>query len=143
MKRIMLFFFLTFNALSSLSTGICSSSQSNQLIVPVLAIPIDKQGNTELHYYAAEGNLVAVTELINSDYVEDIINSKNFKGSTPLHIAVSRGDIEIVKKLIEAGANISERDAQGRTAQSIAEKNKRPDIEFLLIGKQLEDCFSD
>ena len=37
-------------------------------------------------------------------------------GETPLHLAAGKGDVEEVKRLLNAGADVKARDEDGRTA---------------------------
>lgn len=53
---------------------------------------------------------------------------------TPLHHAVVNGSIEMMKMLIEAGADIDQRDMMGRTPLHLAAKNNNLDsVRVLLV----------
>jgi len=98
----------------------------------------DTFGYTPLHYAAAAGYLHILAEIIEeeqnifegfpracateyTDIVEVLlihganVNAKNNKGVTPLHFAVSSGDVKIVKMLIKYGAYVNARDDEGNT----------------------------
>lgn len=64
----------------------------------------DSEGskNTPLHWAACYGNKDIITCLI--DRGADV-NSENGCGATPLHDAVSRGDVTICQELLHSGAN--------------------------------------
>ena len=51
-------------------------------------------------------------------------NIKDMEGDTPLHLAVRLKNIEIVKYLLRVGASISQKNNEGETPFSIAEKNE-------------------
>ncbi len=70
---------------------------------------------------------------------KDRVNQADDDGRTPLSIAVSEGiSIEVIKKIIELGARISEPDAQGATPLHIALRSKRFDVTRLLIESGAE-----
>ena len=88
-----------------------------------LATPDDKQ-RTLLHYAAMHGHAEALLMLISEIktrneklikenkedegkiLIEEIINAEDINGTTALHLACCHGHADVVKGLIEAGANI-------------------------------------
>lgn len=56
------------------------------------------------------------------------VNKKNKDGCTPLHNASKKGYIEVVKLLVEHGADISARTKLKRTAEDVARIAKRSHI---------------
>jgi ankyrin repeat protein len=55
---------------------------------------------------------------LGEDNIADVNSSENLGGSecdTPLHIAIAREDLYIVRFLLDYGANIEARDSLGRT----------------------------
>jgi ankyrin repeat protein len=61
----------------------------------------------QLHRAAQDGDLVRVNELIERKYP---LNRFDDLGKTPLHYAVQDNRLEVVKRLIEAGANVNAHD---------------------------------
>ena len=63
-----------------------------------------------------------------------------YKNSTPLGVAISKGDVATVKKLIEYGASVHEK-CNGMTPLMIAARYNQSDIISLLIssGANLKD----
>ena len=53
---------------------------------------------------------------------------------TPLNVAVSKGDIEVVKKFIEYGANVNEKSDDMSPLMTAARYNKVEIIKFLLAS---------
>jgi len=62
---------------------------------------------------------------------------KNYKGETPLGIAVSRGWASMVIKLLENGANINEKGPQGINLLHIASSRGMTDVAKVLVKKGL------
>jgi ankyrin repeat protein len=51
------------------------------------------------------------------------VSAQNQDGITPLHLATSNNDVEVIKTLFNAGANNSLRDNDGQTAMHLAAQN--------------------
>ena len=58
---------------------------------------------------------------------------KNKHGDTPLHHAVSYGDSELVKILLDHGADINAKDNRGQTPLKSARRRKKEEIVKLLL----------
>src|SRR5687768_14864672 len=61
----------------------------------------------QLHRAAQDGDLVRVNDLIERKYP---LNRFDDLGFTPLHYAVQDNRLEVVKRLIEAGADVNAHD---------------------------------
>lgn len=64
-------------------------------------------------------NSVVIRRLLNDPRV-DISSIADMNGNTPLHLAASKGTSANIRALLEAGANVNQRNKQGRTALSNA-----------------------
>lgn len=64
----------------------------------------DKEGNTALHSFAADGKLPLLKRLVN---VKADINALNTAGMTPLHLAVGNKGLEIIECLLSKGADVN------------------------------------
>ncbi|XP_022750497.1 serine/threonine-protein phosphatase 6 regulatory ankyrin repeat subunit B-like [Durio zibethinus] len=74
--------------------------------------------NRAVHAAARGGNLKILKELL-SDYT-DILAYRDKRGSTVLHTAAGRGQVEVAKNLVESFDIINSVDDQGNTALHIA-----------------------
>lgn len=60
------------------------------------------------------------------------LNHVEDNGDTALHIATKRGNIEIVKMLLDHGAKIDLKNVNDKTVLDIAKENNRDEICMLL-----------
>ena len=60
------------------------------------------------------------------------VNARNYRRSTPLHIAVEDGRVEVVQVLLEYGADVGAEDENGRTALQVVSNKRRDEIVKLL-----------
>lgn len=66
-----------------------------------------------LHRATKEGNLTVVTELLKCGYRN--IDAKNEDGQIAVHLACRFQNEDMIKKLIDSGANVNCRDSDGNT----------------------------
>ena len=64
----------------------------------------DKDGDRAVHH-AAFGDESAVIQLLVNAGAD--LNARNKRRQTPLHIAVNKGHISVVKSLLELGCHVS------------------------------------
>ncbi|RXG54558.1 Tyrosine-protein kinase shark [Armadillidium vulgare] len=84
-----------------------------------------------LHRAVSQENIKVVSELLKSGYRK--IDAKNNCGQTALHIACTKGNLELVRLLLEANANVDVRDQDGMTPLQHACRHNYPSIVHLLI----------
>ena len=92
---------------------------------------------TALHFAANEGKLEIVKELLRKQNIDK--DAKSTIDRTPLHLAVIRGFIEIVRALIESGANRNSRDFDENTVLHMASEFGHAQIIIYLI----KECQAD
>lgn len=93
----------------------------------------DKDGDRAIHH-AAFGNEPAVVELMWSHHNNLQINAINEKQQTALHIAVNKALIEVVKVLLNLGANVCVQDNDGDTPLHDAITKEKNEIVDLLLN---------
>ena len=52
------------------------------------------------------------------------VNVKDQKGNTLLHLAIDRGDRYIIRRVVESGGSLLEKNGQGKTAYQLAERRR-------------------
>lgn len=71
------------------------------------------------------------------------INQTDYDGKTPLHYAVSSGDLKRVKYFVEHGSNVNVKDRDGITPLHIATIDKNYDIISYLLSKKADKLSKD
>ncbi|XP_071692896.1 uncharacterized protein [Rutidosis leptorrhynchoides] len=80
----------------------------------------DEMKNRAVHALARGGNLGILKELLGDCLNDDVLGYKDIHGSTILHTAAGRGQVEVVKYLISKYKIINSLDKQGNTPLHIA-----------------------
>ena len=82
------------------------------------------------------GNLEAVKELLKDSRVQSLINQPNDIGETPLILAARSAvsGVDVVKTLVENGADVNSADEEGYTALTHAAKNGDLETVDFLLG---------
>jgi len=83
------------------------------------------------------------SEIYNLEVDKDKIDTLNEDGLGPLHLAAQYGNVDIVNKLIENGADINIKDKYGSTALRWAIVGDNKDIALLLIKKGIDFKIKD
>ncbi|KAG8148382.1 NF-kappa-B inhibitor cactus isoform X3 [Chelonus insularis] len=75
----------------------------------------DYDGNTQLHKFMLHTPIYdkLVEALVDATWPASLLNTQNNYGVTVLHLAAKKGQSDIVRQLIVAGANPYARDSQG------------------------------
>ncbi|GAA5797353.1 acyl-CoA-binding protein [Helicostylum pulchrum] len=92
--------------------------------------------------YARQDNLEKLSLAITQD--NELLNSKDQDGFTVLHLASDRGNIDIVKYLIDAGADLNiQTDEDKETALHLACISEQFEIAKLLIDRGIDQTLVD
>lgn len=68
----------------------------------------NKQGDLPLHYAVKSGRQQVVRWLLDHSPYEHAVNAINNYGRAPIHLAVSRDNLQLVEYLIKCGANLNQ-----------------------------------
>ncbi|KAI9125814.1 hypothetical protein K1719_003232 [Acacia pycnantha] len=86
-----------------------------------------------IHAAARGGNWEVLKQLLGSG--SDILALRDGQGSTVLHAAAGRGQVEVVRNLLESSEIITSTDAQGNTALHVASyRGYLPVVEILILA---------
>ncbi|KAI4884098.1 hypothetical protein NFI96_020423, partial [Prochilodus magdalenae] len=90
----------------------------------------DKDGDRAVHH-AAFGDEGSVIEVLHRGGAD--LNARNKRRQTPLHIAVNKGHLQVVKTLLDFGCHPSLQDSEGDTPLHDAISKKRDDMLSVLL----------
>lgn len=88
-------------------------------------------GNTALHYASANGNLEIAKFLLSRKTIS--LNPQNIRGNTPLHWAALNGHEPVVQALIDAGCDARIKNADNRSATTLAEQQGHLQVVNILL----------
>uniref|UniRef100_A0A8C1X2I2 NF-kappa-B inhibitor alpha n=1 Tax=Cyprinus carpio TaxID=7962 RepID=A0A8C1X2I2_CYPCA len=96
----------------------------------------ERGGNTPLHLAVRELRKECVRELTSCSRTPPAhLNITNYAGVSALHLAVHKGNCEIIHMLLEAGADVNQRDlGSGRSPLHWAVEGQRSEVVTLLLN---------
>ena len=94
----------------------------------------DRKGETALMHALSKSRVDAARLLLLRGKVGDL-NAQNENGETLLMRAVNIGDVELVRALLDGGADVSRSDVLGNSAAVIAYENDQKEIQELLLRR--------
>lgn len=94
----------------------------------------ERGGNTPLHLAVRERRTECVREITTTSQNNDYLHITNYSGVSALHLAVQKGSDDIIGMLIEAGADVNQKDlGSGRSPLHWAVESQSPQLVKLLI----------
>lgn len=109
------------------SLAVCSSFAIAQDMPPAEVT----QGNQLVHDVAKTGTGARLKELLSKN--PQLLNLKNVRGSTPLHLAAINPDPSAIEALLAAGAEVNGADDEGFTPLHMAAFHRQADYALLLL----------
>ena len=119
-----------------------ASNKGSMKIKQILELFLNKPdslGHTPMHSYAYHGNMKQSIEIVK--FAAPICLSPNHQdnfGTTPMHIALEKGHLEIVKALIPKWDNKKAKNHENKSAFQIAQEKGYKKIMKLMIQNTLE-----
>ena len=111
--------------------------------------PIDKEENNIFHRITFQNSTSIfnifekhLTSTKQKNEIKTLINKQNSKGLTPLHYSCYKGNIIIIKKLINLGANIKLTNNKGLNILHLASQNNQVNVLAYFIEKYNFDPMS-
>lgn len=104
---------------------------------PAIVYAVRTPGDA-LHSATDRGDLVGITRILQAS--PDCVDARNARGRTSLHVAAMKGRNDIVKHLLQYGADVNARSGWRYTPLIFAAENLHSDIVVTLVraGAQLE-----
>ncbi|CAI9725800.1 serine/threonine-protein phosphatase 6 regulatory ankyrin repeat subunit A-like [Octopus vulgaris] len=112
-----------------------SNKKSRSEAVFLVNLP-QKTRETPFHYAARSGNSNVLLEITKSKSPSDIraiVNKQSINGWSPLLVASEKGQLEIVKILLQNNARIDVFDEHGKAALHLAAENGHEEVADLLL----------
>ncbi|XP_076445095.1 uncharacterized protein LOC143283004 [Babylonia areolata] len=97
---------------------------------------VDKNDRTVVYLAAAKNRLEVLKKLLSDTQLKTLINTRDRYGNSPLHIAVRRGHLDIVKELLKRGAAINSKNEEKQTPLHLAAKLGRTNIVREIVGRE-------
>eukprot|EP00027_Filamoeba_sp_ATCC50430_P008172 CAMPEP_0168554264 /NCGR_PEP_ID=MMETSP0413-20121227/7684_1 /TAXON_ID=136452 /ORGANISM="Filamoeba nolandi, Strain NC-AS-23-1" /LENGTH=943 /DNA_ID=CAMNT_0008584987 /DNA_START=182 /DNA_END=3013 /DNA_ORIENTATION=+ len=91
----------------------------------------DVFGRTPVHYASQFGQIQSLNLMLEKS--KGVVNMKDEKDCTPLHLAIIHGNLECTRLLLLRGANLAAATEEGSTVFHLACKHRRPKIVDLLL----------
>ncbi|KAL2842053.1 hypothetical protein BJY01DRAFT_249287 [Aspergillus pseudoustus] len=107
-----------------------------ELLVDTMGADLQNGHATAVQYILARTKVSGTGAAARVDFV-------NYKGETELHVAAAAGHVEVVRSLLESGANINARSMGGRTALMLAADNGNTAVVDLLLSRRADHSIED
>ncbi|MEN6355480.1 MAG: ankyrin repeat domain-containing protein [Armatimonadota bacterium] len=112
------------------------------LLVTILALLTATSAfAAEIHTASATGDIATVEKLIKAQ--PDLVNLKDDDGATPLHHAAAKGQLAVVKLLIDNKADVNAQKKDGVTPLHVAAALGYKDVVVALLDAKADPCAVD
>src|SRR5579872_1940707 len=102
-------------------------------LLGLICAPVSPTRADAIHDAAQNGDVSRVRSLLQAD--PHLVNAKHNRDRMPLLYAAEKGHTEVVRLLLQKGADIGARNYEGLTALHFALVYKHPDTARLLIAR--------
>jgi len=102
-----------------------------------------ERGDCAFHLACANGNVDTVKVFLThrNCNISQILETRSLlDNATPLHRSIENGSLEVVKLLIEHGANVNAVNIRGETSLHLAFKHRQYEIATYLLTKSANPC---
>ena len=117
----------------SINKLIIVNSRKGRKIVDIKKF-VDINYNTNLHLAVLNNSYKMVEYFLQKD--KSNIFKKNKNGNTPLHIAVQKGNLDIIKLLMDKGSDIMAKNKNGDSVYDLSSKEIRKRFNMDIIYKK-------
>jgi ankyrin repeat protein len=118
-------------------SGLAASQPTPPSPTPTPSVAATAPAVETIDQAAMKGDLEVVRKLVSADPA--LVNAPGENGITPFALAAAFGHVEVVRFLLERGADVNARDRRGITALHVAVWRNRPEIVRLLLEKGADD----
>lgn len=115
--------------------------RKNYLSTRILKPSFGEHGNSLLHLAVISGEEEAVKDilsLVSKNGCEDVLEARNYSGSSALHLAVENNSINMVKTLLDAGLSPDSIDNSDETTMHLAVRIESLPIIQVLLESQAD-----
>ena len=106
----------SFNVFFDWVVGVCKDRKPNPQIETVK----DKFGFTGLHHAALQGNVFVIKHIHQKNQLQSILDETDMQNNTALLLAIQKGHIDVVRVLLQFGANRNVENSKGRDCIHLA-----------------------
>ena len=89
---------------------------------------VDREDRNALYWAAAKNNLDAVRTILRDNRSQKLLEAGDRRDNTPLHIAAQHGFLSVAVRLMDAGADVDNKNEDEETPLHLAAKEGRTRI---------------
>lgn len=96
-------------------------------------LPVDDSGATLCHLAARSGDGETIRLFVEKDELKILLKDRTLSGTTAVHDAARRGHVDVMKSLIDEGADLNAKDGRGRSALHYAAERDLDTMATILL----------
>mmetsp|Transcript_143 Transcript_143/g.324 ORF Transcript_143/g.324 Transcript_143/m.324 type:complete len:313 (+) Transcript_143:41-979(+) len=98
-------------------------------------LQLNTKGQCALHLAALNGAYEAIAYLTEHDQMRHLVDLRDERGRTPLHMAAAKGHQAVVARLMDVGADGRAKTNNGQTAMSLADAHEHMSVAYYLYTR--------